>query len=284
MATFITGLQSPSIQQKSLENNTLNLKTMFDQAWTLETAVWSSESYVVPSSSVNAAVPLTTAHTSEQEPDPNTLSAIGTKGSTCCLCGNDNHPRSKCPARDALCSKCHKRGHFASAFRRRTVSKNKVCSLSPTLATVSSSTPASLSKSSRTTEIEGFQFEALLDSSYSESFIHPNLVDKVALTIYPSFGTVSMATSASIVVKVKGTCSPNLSYQGRNYDGFKLLVLPGLCADFTAGLDFQSRRSSVVFHHGGTKPPLSVCGFSELSVEPPEPFGNLTADCHPIAT
>ena len=41
---FISGLQSPLIRQRLLENNTLDLKTMFDQACTLESAIRSSES------------------------------------------------------------------------------------------------------------------------------------------------------------------------------------------------------------------------------------------------
>ena len=68
------------------------------------------------------------------------------------------------------------------------------------------------------------------------------------------------------------------------YDGFRLSVLPGLCADLILGLDFQSQHTSVVFHYGDSEPPLSVCGFSTLNVEPPEPFANLTTDCHPIAS
>ena len=61
-------------------------------------------------------------------------------------------------------------------------------------------------------------------------------------------------------------------------------ILPDLCADLILGLDFQSRHKNVVFNYGGPEPPLSVCGFSTLNISPPEPFANLSADCHPIAT
>lgn len=60
--------------------------------------------------------------------------------------------------------------------------------------------------------------------------------------------------------------------------------LPGLCADLILGLDFQSQHSSITFHYGGSPPPLAVCGFSKLNIDPPEPFADLTADCHPIAS
>ena len=64
----------------------------------------------------------------------------------------------------------------------------------------------------------------------------------------------------------------------------KYTVLPDLCADLILGRDIQSRHKNVVFNYGGPEPPLSVCGFSTLNISPPEPFANLSADCHPIAT
>lgn len=35
---------------------------------------------------------------------------------------------------------------------------------------------------------------------------------------------------------------------------------------------------------GGSESPLAICGFSKLNIDPPEPFANLTADCHPTAS
>lgn len=149
-------------------------------------------------------------------------------------------------------------------------------------ATVPVGTPTSLSKSSGTVDIEGMQVKALFGSGSRESFIHPSLGAQISLVVNLSSGTESMATSASSSVKVRGTCVANISFQGHKHQGFKLSVLPGLCADLILGIDFLSQHSSVVFHYGGSEPPLSVCGFSTLNVDPPEPFANLTADCHPI--
>ena len=279
---FITGLRSPSIRQRLLENNTLDLKTMFDQARSLELAMRNSESYASPPLSVNAAVPLTATEDQEQI-DSGTLAAVGSDASTCFFCGNSNHPRSRCPAQDAVCSKCQKKGHFAKVCRSKKISKNKVSAAawSPTLATVGA--PESLSKSLGTVTVKGLEVKALFDSSSTESFIHPRLVEKAALTIHPSSGTVSMATSVSSTVSITGTCTANLTYQGREYAGYRLSVLPGLCADLILGLDFQSQHSSVTFHYGGSEPPLAICGFSTLNIDPPEPFANLAANCHPIA-
>ena len=51
---FITGLMSNSIRQRLLENKTLDLKTMFDQARSLKSTMKSSESYTKSQSSFNA--------------------------------------------------------------------------------------------------------------------------------------------------------------------------------------------------------------------------------------
>ena len=140
------------------------------------------------------------------------------------------------------------------------------------------------SKSLGTVTIEGLEVKALFDSGSTESFIHPRSVEKVALTVHPSCDTVSLATSVSSTVSITGTCAANLSYQGCKYAGYKLSVLPGLCADLILGLDFQSQHPSVTFHYRGFQPPLAICGFNKLNIDPPEPFANLTADCHPIAS
>ena len=131
--------------------------------------------------------------------------------------------------------------------------------------------------------LNGFKVKALFDSGSSESFIHPSLVETASLFVHPSSGTVSLATFDN-VTKVAGYCLTNLTYQDHTYENLRLRVLPGLCTDLTLGLDFQSKHKNVIFNYGGPEPPLVVCGFSTLNMEPPEPFANLTPDCHPIAT
>ena len=187
---------------------------------------------------------------------------------------------------DTKLAKRHARSAPRKAREQTNQLKSKVSAAtwSPLLAAVPTSTTKSLSKSSETVSMNVFQVTALFDSGSSESFIHPDLVKKTGLTVCSSSGTVSMATSASSSARISGACVIDLSYQGRKYEALRVSVLPGVCANLTQGLDFQSQHESVVFHYGGSEPTLSVCGFSTLHIEPPEPFANLTTDCHPIAT
>ena len=69
-----------------------------------------------------------------------------------------------------------------------------------------------------------------------------------------------------------------LEYKNQKYTNLHLSVL---------GLDFQSHHESITFQYGGSQPPLSVCGFSTLNMDPAEPFANLTVtllQANPAAT
>ena len=37
----------------------------------------------------------------------------------CTQCGKDQHPRNACPAKEATCRKCQKKGHFAVMYRSK---------------------------------------------------------------------------------------------------------------------------------------------------------------------
>ncbi|XP_046858568.1 uncharacterized protein LOC124452018 [Xenia sp. Carnegie-2017] len=231
---FIAGLQSNVIRQRLLENKTLVLKTMFDQATSLESAIKISE-----------------------------------------------HPRSKCPAKEAIFAKCQKKGHYAKVCQSKATLKVSASINSPVLAPTSC--PGSLSKSTTNVSLGRLKVKALFDSGSTESFIHPNLVERAGLTVQPVSGTVSMA-STNLSANVTGTCTTNLEYQDQKYTNLRFSVLPGLCADLILGLYFQLQHESIAFQYGGSQPPLSVCGFNKLNMDPAEPFANLTENCRSIAS
>ena len=284
---FISGILSNQIRQRLLENKTLDLKTMFDQARALDSAMRSSESYSAPQPVTTAATASEIVHQNQvdsQVDSTHSDSILAAANPKCFFCGNSKHPRSKCPARDVICNKCQKRGHFAKVCRGKASKPNEVSAAlwSPTLATVG--TPPAFKRSTATVVVnKDWSVQALFDSGSSESYIHPSLVKTADISVNPVVSQVAMATS-SLSTKTEGSCSVTIKYQGQTYKDFHLSVMPGLCSDLILGLDFQSQHDSVTFKYGGTKPPLSVCSLTTLNIEPPSPFGNLTADCHPIAT
>ena len=44
-------------------------------------------------------------------------SATPSQGNSCPWCGKERHTRANCPAKDATCSNCHKRGHYKNVCR-----------------------------------------------------------------------------------------------------------------------------------------------------------------------
>ena len=94
---------------------------MFDLARSLESAARNSETYMATPPSFNAAVLLADKALPDCDPtvNPSTLSTASSfqGGQKCFFCGYQRHPHSKCPARDATCSKCRKKGHFQKVCR-----------------------------------------------------------------------------------------------------------------------------------------------------------------------
>ncbi len=282
---FIRGLQSNSIRQRLLESTTIDLQSMFTKARSLDAAQKSSDSYVVsnPPSFPAATVTPSSPHSGEFVDDGECTIAAAT-GPKCHFCGYSKHPRYKCPAKDATCRRCQKKGHFAKVCKSNPVSHpDTVASTHPTLAAIHSPTPPTLIKSSMEVTINGARVRALIDSCSSESFIHPYLADSLKLRKYPDVKSISMAQS-SLSAKTLGYCVVSLELEGKTYSNLRLSVLSCLCADLILGLDFQEQHDSISFHHGGPKPPLVVCGLTTLKVESPDLFANLSSDVRPIAT
>ncbi len=91
---FITGHQSSHIYLCLLENKTLDLATIFDQARALESTQKSSDSYGFTAYPVGAAMTLRTPPDSDNYPDRESSAATGqsyNQGSKCYFCGSLKH-------------------------------------------------------------------------------------------------------------------------------------------------------------------------------------------------
>jgi len=132
-------------------------------------------------------------------------------------------------------------------------------------------------------KLNGRNANSLIDTGSSDSYINYDFVLKHGIRIIPGTGQVSMATT-SLTTKVKGYVLVDLHVQGHTYNGFKLTVLPQLCADVLLGHDLMKHHSHVDVTFGGPRPPLAICSLIPACVESPKLFGNLSPNVKPIAT
>ncbi|XP_072324752.1 uncharacterized protein [Scyliorhinus torazame] len=118
---FVAGIASVPIRQLLLTQTTLTLDMAVTMAEAQQAAYDNNASYTPAQTSYTPAHAPYVAATSQQQPlqvraHPATP-AVKMPGPQCYFCGQAKHPRKRCPARDATCSACGKKGHFANVCR-----------------------------------------------------------------------------------------------------------------------------------------------------------------------
>ncbi|KAK3777055.1 hypothetical protein RRG08_008903 [Elysia crispata] len=278
---FISGLNSHQIRQRLLENCTLDLQRAYDLARSLEMAEKQSMTYVTHTPC--ASTSHITAAASELTP-PTTAALPSSK---CFFCGYSRHPRSRCPAQNATCKGCGKKGHFAKVCQSKPNSTKLEYSaaMNPQLSTLvtAASAPSSLSKATINVSINSHTLKALVDTGSTESYMCSDIAKSLKVSTMPSEKSISMASS-NLSSVTQGHCFVNLNYQGQKYNNVKLSLLPGLCSDIILGHDFLDQHKGLEISFKGEKPTFSVCSVAAARIEAPELFKNLTPDCKPTAT
>ena len=129
--SFINGIASPLIRQRLLENTRLDLKIAFDQANSLVLAQKNFEAYAMPSIPVTVAVSNspTDQHTEIPMQKDHSLAATYAPKKKCYFCGDSIHNRRSCPARDATCRNCGKKGTFRKGMHVGSQCKYNGCSV-----------------------------------------------------------------------------------------------------------------------------------------------------------
>ncbi|KRZ59977.1 Retrovirus-related Pol polyprotein from transposon 17.6 [Trichinella nativa] len=253
---FVRGIRSQTIRQRLLESRSVDLASIYELASVLDAALHSSEN-----NNESRSFPETVAAAANDENNDRLSESPGvvaaTRNPRCFFCGRSKHPRFQCPAREATCNECGKKGHYAKVCRSSVYS-----STSASLSTITGATLASTAVALKASSI--------LKLSNS-------------LKTIQSSEPISMASSA-LSIKALGCITVDLKVQDRLYKSFRLRVLPHLCADVILGQDFHRMHESVTLNYGGNLPPLIICGLATLRVDPPRLFAHLSPDCRPIAT
>lgn len=191
MDAFIAGLSSGVIRQRLLEDGSLTLNAAFQQARSLDLAQQNAEKYH-SNMYAASAIPLKTSNDEEMPEDGHhNLAFINSK---CSFCGSSGHPRSQCPAREAICFKCSKKGHFSRVCRSSGAQNKTAKSVASTLL-ASVDRPEGNSTMVTNVKLGGVAVNTLVDSGSFASFIREDVVRTLRLPIYCSKESISMASS-----------------------------------------------------------------------------------------
>jgi hypothetical protein len=283
---LITGLQSVAIREKLLAQQDLSLDEAQKMARSLELAHKQSQTYTCnPSLSCSLTQNNIQATTEPCETFTRSNSVISAAVTQkCYFCGYSRHPRSKCPAREAICRACGKTGHFERSCKSKNTKQHILSAVGPLLSTlITAAAPSSLSRSITTILVNGVSLQALIDTGSSCSYMSPTIARIHDLEIFPNDSVITMA-STNLSCAITGYCFANIQVKDEIYQHFKLYILPNLCADVLLGHDFLGLHGKLEIPFGGKRGVLRLCGLTAVKIESPPLFSNLSPDCKPIAT
>ena len=291
--SFINGLISSEIRKRLLENDTLPLEDAVAKARAIEAGSRHAQYYIShapPHASTAATTHPTHSRlsTSSDYPDETVMALnrqkTGRKQESCWFCGKSRHPRSECPAREALCQSCKRKGHFAIVCMSKKRTSSAILVSDEASATIIAANPGLLRRAvARVSLGRGLIANCLVDTGSTCSYVSEEFATLHKIPIIPEARKVSMA-STCYSANIKGYIITDLKLHNHSYTNLKLSVLPKLCADVLLGHDVFKDHSSVTLNFGGPKPPLEICSVAQVNIEPVRLFTNLSDDIKPIAT
>lgn len=319
---FISGLASPAIRTRLLENRTLSLEEALSQARALELAMRDSALYhdrvtaavsdelsglrdsavgLGPTYSSSATTNFSgkgsnqSYHTTINEPVFSSRSRPSSAGS-CYYCGREQHPRVNCPARLSTCRSCKSKGHWSGVCRKTLRSTASSFSHPDDLGDSSENCASSVhpvpiiassssgQRSLVSVSIEGHPVNnVLIDSGSGENFVSTALARRLHLRTSPCRSSVVLAQTTESV-SINRAWTGSLELGGCIYNGITLLLMDNPCNEIILGTPFLERHSSVELIYGGSDSPLKICALTCMNVSPPRPFRNLSLDCSPVTT
>lgn len=281
---FVSGLSCSRVRQRLLESTTLTLNAAFNQARALEMAELQSTSYPgLPATTTTVAAAASKNTESNLEILDETTAGLS-KTEKCYFCGENRHPRTSCPAKNATCKKCNKKGHYQRVCKSKQYNPASDATASTdTIASVSAVSPNCLKKSIVKIKVNGVELDALIDTGSSLSFINYSLVKKCGIKVLPFLGRIAMANS-SLSTDITGRCNVEIEIEGHTYNNSTMLIMKNLCSEAIIGHDVLRSHSSVNITFHGRRPPLKICSVAVAKVPPISLFANLTPNCTPIAT
>ena len=204
---FISGLLNNQIRQRLLENKELGLQTAFDQARSIDTTLKSTEYYQTHTlASINLHEIQEKSFSLREYEKIETKDVFARLEKSCSYCGGFSHSRYTCPALNATCYKCQKKGYFYSACCANKSAAAIVETPSPTLATTGLlDISEGLKKACMKISLNGKDVLALINSGSTDNFIHPRVVKMCSLKSTNCSKTIMMATK-DLEAQINGFC------------------------------------------------------------------------------
>ena len=181
---------------------------------------------------------------------------------SCCYCSLNQHKsRLMCPAREAICHACGKRGHYSRVCRTKSssqsINKSSAAAVFSETRPVLASAPPSLELAVIKGSPEGSPVEVLIDSGASENFIDDKVASRLNLPVKTESVSIGMASS-EVSVHTIGKVTGVLELLGRSYSDSTFKVLREFCADVIVGQEFLKRHTSVTFVMNEPEDPLTI--------------------------
>lgn len=137
---------------ETMEQLGLDLQSAYNQAYSLDLAQKNSDAY--GSSNVYSAATTTKEfHPRTNMEQTETIStdkgalaaAYNYSKRNCYFCGSNIHKRETCPAREATCNSCGKKGHYSRVCKSKATTKSMTAAIyTPSLFSITAAFPQSL--------------------------------------------------------------------------------------------------------------------------------------------
>ena len=134
----------------------------------------------------------------------------------CYFCGRTYHSRSNCPAKNAVCYKCNKKGHFSVVCKTKINNNASACLYNSNLCAIRPA-PDCLASATIVAYIKGVEVSTLIDTGGSSSFINETTAKRLKLKVFPHH--------ENVLNNIAGRCVADLSINGVNYNFVSLKTM-----------------------------------------------------------
>ncbi|XP_064469584.1 uncharacterized protein K02A2.6-like [Ornithodoros turicata] len=133
----------------------------------------------------------------------------------CFRCGSAKHKANhpSCPAKDKICRKCHKKGHFESVCRSSTKQRKMVRELDASVFAVTSATPSAIFCQ---VEVDHILLRMLVDTGSSVSLLPITLYKQYFKHLPLEHSAVKLKSYSHEVIPVHGTFTALVSFAKRS--------------------------------------------------------------------